>query len=103
MPRTLPQSRVTRIIPSYRGTHPADLAARRLAEVSIISLSHTAGRVFSCDASYIDQVPTHVLQHVELNKLLLDNNKLSCLPEDIKLMTSLEVHGFLFLNCVEYT
>jgi hypothetical protein len=39
-------------------------------------------------------VPTHVLQHVELNKLLLDNNKLSCLPEDIKLMTSLEVLGF---------
>ncbi len=34
MPRSLPQSRVTRIIPSYRGTHPADLAARRLAEVN---------------------------------------------------------------------
>jgi hypothetical protein len=36
-------------------------------------------------------VPSHVLQHVELNKLLLDNNKLSSLPEDMKLMTCLEV------------
>jgi hypothetical protein len=35
MPRSLPQSRVARVIPSYRGTHPADLAARRLEEVKI--------------------------------------------------------------------
>jgi Leucine-rich repeat (LRR) protein len=77
MPRSLPQSRVTRIIPSYRGTHPADLAARRLAEV-----------------------PSHVLQHVELNKLLLDNNKLSGLPEDMKLMTCLE-GLFLQFNNIE--
>jgi hypothetical protein len=32
-----------------------------------------------------------VLQHAELNKLLLDNNKLSALPDGIKLMTCLEV------------
>jgi hypothetical protein len=38
MPRSVPQSRVTRIIPSYRGTHPADLAARRLAEVEAHAL-----------------------------------------------------------------
>jgi hypothetical protein len=57
----------------------------------------TARKVFFCDTCYIYQVPTHVLQHVELNKLLLDNNKLSSLPEDIKLMTSLEVNR-LFLR-----
>jgi hypothetical protein len=48
-------------------------------------------------ASFFYQVPPHVLQHVELNKLLLDNNKLSSLPEDIQLMTSLEVNHFLVL------
>lgn len=40
MPRAVPQSRVARIIPSYRGTHPADLAARRLAEVEPLRDAH---------------------------------------------------------------
>jgi Leucine-rich repeat (LRR) protein len=42
-------------------------------------------------------VPSHVLQHVELNKLLLDNNKISSLPEGMKLMTCLEVAR---LSCI---
>ena len=39
-----------------------------------------------------------MLQHVELNKLLLDNNKISSLPEDMQLMTCLEV-AILYSAC----